>query len=62
MDPYLHYDLLRRTHRALALKAIIQEQIKPGMRVLDAGCGSGILSIWAGQAGAEVVRINHAGQ
>lgn len=36
MNPYLHYDLLRRTHRALALKAIIQERIKPGMRVLDA--------------------------
>lgn len=60
MDPYLHYDLLRRTHRALALKAIIQERIKPGMRVLDAGCGSGILSIWAGQAGAEVVGVDLA--
>ncbi len=29
MDPYLHYDLLRRTHRALALKAKIPARIEP---------------------------------
>ena len=60
MDPYLHYDLLNRKHRALALKSIIQERIKPGMRVLDAGCGSGLLSIWAGQCGAQVVGVDMA--
>eukprot|EP00959_Pyramimonas_sp_CCMP1952_P151933 3178990-Pyramimonas_sp.AAC.1 len=29
-----------------------------GKAVADIGCGSGILAIWAAQAGARVVRIN----
>lgn len=60
MDAYLHLNLLKRQPRALALKRIIQERIKPGMRVLDAGCGSGILSVWAGLQGAEVVGVDLA--
>lgn len=58
MNAYQHYALLLRTSRALALRRIIQQEVRPGMRVLDAGCGSGLLSIWAAQAGAEVIGVD----
>lgn len=35
--------------------ALLQEYLKPGMRVLDVGCGSGILGIAALRLGAEAV-------
>jgi hypothetical protein len=60
MNAHQHYNLLMRTPRALALKAIIAEVVRPGMKVLDAGCGSGLLSIWAAQAGATVVGVDFA--
>jgi len=60
MNAHQHYALLRRTPRALALRRIIQEVVKPGQMVLDAGCGSGLLSIWAAQAGAIVVGVDFA--
>lgn len=60
MNAHQHFNLLMRTPRALALKAIIAEVVRPGMKVLDAGCGSGLLSIWAAQAGASVVGVDFA--
>lgn len=39
--------------RMAAYKKAIQEVVKPGMVVLDLGTGTGILGLWALQAGAE---------
>lgn len=60
MNAYQHYALLMRTPRALALRRIIEQEVRPGMRVLDAGCGSGLLSLWAAQAGATVLGVDMA--
>lgn len=55
MNATQHLRLLQRTGRALMLKRAIFEVVRPGHVVLDAGCGSGILSVWAAQAGASRV-------
>ena len=46
--------------RALDLRSIIEKVVKPGLRVLDAGCGSGILSVWAAQSGDTVIGVDMA--
>ncbi len=44
------------THETTAMCIqMLEEYVKPGMRVLDAGCGSGILSIAAAKLGASEV-------
>jgi SAM-dependent methyltransferase len=54
-----HLDLLKRTRRSSLVKEVIARVVRPGMRVLDAGCGVGLLSVWAAQAGArEVVAVD----
>jgi len=60
MNFHHHVDLLLRYDRGLMLKQQVQATIKPGMRVLDAGTGSGIVALWAAQAGAEVVGVDMA--
>jgi SAM-dependent methyltransferase len=61
MRLYQHYELLLRCARSLALREAIVSSVKPGCRVLDAGCGTGLLSIWAARAGAgEVVGVDQA--
>ena len=45
--------MLNDTLRMLAYKKAIQETVKPGMVVLDLGTGTGILGLWALQAGAK---------
>jgi SAM-dependent methyltransferase len=55
----MHLRLLLRVDRTLAIQQAIRSAIKPGARVLDAGCGSGILSFLALAAGAsEVVAVD----
>ena len=47
-----HLSLLLRSERSLRLRQILQRAVKDGDHVLDAGCGTGLLSIWAAAAGA----------
>ena len=58
MNLHHHWNLLQRWEQGLALREAIQRVVKPGMRVLDAGCGTGLLSLWAAQAGAQVVGVD----
>ena len=56
-----HLDMLRDTTRTLAYRAAIFRHA-PGRSVVEIGCGSGILSIFAAQAGARrVVAIEETG-
>lgn len=50
-----HLRLLLRVERTAAIRNAIRRAIRPGSRVLDAGCGSGILSFLALQEGASHV-------
>lgn len=50
-----HLDLLLRFNRGLMLKESVAAAVRKGDAVLDAGCGTGLLSVWAVQAGAERV-------
>lgn len=60
MTTHHHIDLLLRWERSLMLKQAIKAVIRPGMRVLDAGTGSGVAALWAAQAGAQVVGVDLA--
>ena len=48
-------DLLERAQRTFNLKRLIDSLASRGGRVFDAGCGSGILSVWSALAGASEV-------
>lgn len=59
MDPLQHLDLAIRYDRTFNLRPAIEEAIPPDGVVLDAGCGIGLLSFWALQAGAaQVVAVD----
>lgn len=48
----IHRSMLQDRKRCQAFHRAISAQVKPGMRVLDVGSGTGILGIWALGAGA----------
>jgi len=45
-------------HAAKMRNQIVQKFVKPGMQVLDIGCGTGLLMEEAAKAGAEVAGID----
>jgi SAM-dependent methyltransferase len=54
-----HVRLLARVDRTMAVARAVERLIKPGMRVLDAGCGTGLQSFLAARAGAsEIVAVD----
>lgn len=58
MTPLQHLQLLLRFDRTFNLRQIIREVVRPGQRVLDAGCGLGVLGQWAAQAGGIVTAVD----
>lgn len=50
-----HLTMLRDQVRTAGYQQAIREVVRPGDRVLDFGCGTGVLSIFAAKAGASVV-------
>lgn len=50
-----HHIALLGKPRTLALRSLVYDTVRPGMIVLDAGTGSGLLATWAALAGAERV-------
>jgi SAM-dependent methyltransferase len=55
MTPLQHLQLLLRFDRTLNLRWAIGKAIRAGDRVLDAGCGLGLMAIWSAMAGASQV-------
>lgn len=47
-----HKQLLGRWQRSLGLYKALETAMRPGITVLDAGCGTGLSSLWALQLGA----------
>lgn len=48
----IHAAMLEDVQRSLPFQHALRTLVQPGMRVLDVGAGTGILSLWALQAGA----------
>jgi predicted RNA methylase len=56
-DAGVHARMLRDSVRVASFKRAVDAIVRPGMRVLDIGAGTGILSFWAARAGAEVIAV-----
>src|SRR3989344_5142685 len=54
-DDDLHELMLNDEIRMVAYEKAIKEAVKPGMTVVDVGTGTGILALWALEAGASQV-------
>jgi len=52
--PHLAADHQRENERHGRVKTALSALVRPGMSVLDLGCGTGITSRWMGQLGAKV--------
>jgi len=50
--PMLYYHMLADVGKMSAYKRALEATVRPGMRVLHAGCGLGIFALWAAQLGA----------
>ena len=53
--PTWHYSLVRDQARNAAFDAALRRAVRPGMRVLDIGSGTGLLAMMAARAGAAEV-------
>ena len=53
--PIWHFDLVRDQARNAAYDAALRRAVRPGMKVLEIGTGSGILAMMAARAGAAEV-------
>ena len=58
MNPHEQLEQLRSSDGALGLRRILEQILRPGLRVLDAGCGVGLYALWAARAGATVVAVD----
>lgn len=54
-DVAVHKLMLQDVHRTEAYETALEQVVKPGSRVLDFGCGTGVMSIFASRAGAAQV-------
>jgi SAM-dependent methyltransferase len=52
-----HRLMLADRVRMEAYENAIAARVRPGMRVMDLGTGTGILALWAAKAGAEVIAV-----
>ena len=52
-----HRLMLADAVRMEAYEAAITARVRPGMRVMDLGTGTGVLAMWAARAGADVVAV-----
>ncbi|MFO0745011.1 MAG: class I SAM-dependent methyltransferase [Myxococcota bacterium] len=52
-----HRLMLQDALRMDAYREAIRQRVKPGMRVMDLGTGTGVLAMWAAEAGADVVAV-----
>jgi 2-polyprenyl-3-methyl-5-hydroxy-6-metoxy-1,4-benzoquinol methylase len=56
-----HQGMLQDRIRTLAYRRAIERMVKPGQRILDIGCGTGILSLFAANKGCtKVCAVEHS--
>jgi len=54
---HYHFNMLQDQARTGAFRAAIQAVVRPGMKVLELGGGTGVLSFFAAEQGAEVLCV-----